>query len=87
MRREETTTYRDQILNACGLCYLIQRYGIAQAFKGLEGPLTFAFLLSGTLAIIPLLLIKSPLQEKMVDDHQNLMRHGHRGFLPPQTAF
>ena len=67
-RRAETTMYRDRILHACGLCDLSQSDGIAQAFKGLEGPLTFAFLLSRQQAIIPLFLIKRPLQEKMVDD-------------------
>ena len=63
MRRSETPTYRDWILHACGLGDLLQDYGIAQAFKGLEGPLPFAFLLSGYQALIPLLLIKRPLQE------------------------
>jgi hypothetical protein len=61
MRRAETTTYRARILNACGLCYLLQSYRIAHAFKSLESPLTFAFLLSRQQAIIPFLLIKSPL--------------------------
>ena len=69
MRRSETPTYRDWILHACGLGNLRQDYGIAQAFKGLEGPLPFAFLLSAYQALIPLLLIKRPLQEQMRDDH------------------
>ena len=86
MRRAETTTYRARILNACGLGYLLQSDRIAHAFKSLESPLTFAFLLSRPQAIIPFLLIKRPREEQRVDDHQIVCATVTAAFLPPKRA-
>src|SRR5215510_14881254 len=66
------------------LRYAFHGHIIAEPLQGCDGPLTVTFLLFGSLVRVALLLIRGPLPEQMIHDHQHRMPHGHGGTLAPQ---
>jgi hypothetical protein len=60
---------------------------VAQPLQGLDGPLALTVLLLRLEVIIALLIRERPLSEQMIDDHQDVVCHRHRGFLPTQARF
>jgi hypothetical protein len=72
---------RKEALLARLLRRALDSHRIAQAFQGLDGPLSLSCLLFGVTVIIPRLLITAPRSEKVVDDHEKLVGNGERSLL------
>ncbi len=70
-----------------GLRDFSQGHLVAQVLQGLHRALLLPFLLSRLEVIVPLLVIERPLTEEVVDNHQDLVGHRHRRFLPPEAPF